>query len=62
MDLILFYESTLEEYLVLFGGVFIVLLIGYLVTKYTKYGGGSNYGMDGDDNFLNDDWDTDDFD
>ena len=25
-----------------------VLLLSYLVTKYTKFGGGSNYGGDGD--------------
>ncbi|MEP5341859.1 MAG: hypothetical protein ABJL44_06970 [Algibacter sp.] len=47
------YEPTLEDWLVLGGGVFVVLLIAFLVTKYTKYGGGSNYGMTGefDDDF-----------
>ena len=48
------YEPTLKEYLVIFGGVAVVLLVGYLVTKYTKYGGGSNYGVRGDDNIGHD--------
>lgn len=50
----LIYEPTIEEWLVLGGGVFVVLLIAFLFTKYTKYGGGSNYGMTGefdDDHF-----------
>jgi hypothetical protein len=41
------YEPTLEEWLVLSGGIFVVFLIAFLVTKYTKYGGGSNYGITG---------------
>jgi len=47
------YNPTIDEWLVLGGGVFIILLIAYLFTKYTKYGGGSNYGMTGElDNDL----------
>lgn len=42
------YDPTLEDWLVLIGGVFVVLLIAFLVTKLTKYGGGSNYGMTGE--------------
>ena len=51
--MIIAYEPTFEDWLVLGGGVFVVLLIAFLVTKYTKYGGGSNYGMTGefDDDF-----------
>ena len=47
---------TPEDWLVLGIGVFVVLLIAYLFTKYTKYGGGSNYGMTGgfDDDYLDD--------
>ncbi|GAA3588851.1 hypothetical protein Q4Q39_14210 [Flavivirga amylovorans] len=59
MLILLVYNPTLEEWLVLGGGVFFILLIAYLFTKYTKYGGGSNYGITGefDDDFdhLNDD-------
>lgn len=59
--LLLAYNPALEEWLVLGGGVFIVLLIAYLFTKFTKYGGGSNYGMTGE---FDDDYDnySDDFD
>lgn len=31
-----------------------IILLSYLVTKYTKYGGGGDYGM-GDDDFDNHD-------
>lgn len=31
---------------VIIGGI---ILLSYLVTKYTKYGGGSDYGAGGDD-------------
>lgn len=30
-----------------------ILLLSYFVTKYTKYGGGSNWGGNGD---IDDDW------
>lgn len=53
------YEPTLEEWLVLVGGIFVVLLITFLFTKYTKYGGGSNYGMTGDFDNDHDDFDLD---
>ncbi|WP_298346520.1 hypothetical protein [uncultured Algibacter sp.] len=39
------YDPTVEDWLVLAGGVLVIFLIAFLVTKYTKYGGGSNYGM-----------------
>ena len=42
------YTPSLEEWLVLGGGVFVILLVAYLFTRYTKYGGGSNYGMTGE--------------
>ena len=44
----LLYDPSVDEWLVLIGGVFVVLLIAFLFTKYTKYGGGSNYGMTGE--------------
>ncbi|MDO5970221.1 hypothetical protein Q4Q35_10420 [Flavivirga aquimarina] len=44
----LLYEPTLDEWLVLIGGVFVIFLVAFLVTKFTKYGGGSNYGMTGE--------------
>lgn len=57
---ILMYNPTVEEWLVLAGGVFIIFLVAFLVTRYTKYGGGSNYGMTGEfDDEYND---FDDFD
>jgi len=31
-----------------------IILLSYLVTRYTKYGGGSDYGM-GEDDFDNND-------
>ncbi len=39
---------TTEDWIALFVGIFIIFLIAFLVTKYTKYGGGSNYGMGGE--------------
>ncbi|MCF7561717.1 hypothetical protein L3X39_13800 [Sabulilitoribacter multivorans] len=54
MKMLLFnYDPTFEEWITVGGGVFILLLVAFLVTKYTKYGGGSNYGMTGkfDDDF-----------
>lgn len=54
------YNPTVEEWLVLAGGVFIIFLVAFLVTRFTKYGGGSNYGMTGD--FDDDYHDFDDFD
>ena len=41
----------------LFGGVFVIFLIAFLVAKFTKYGGGSNYGMTGEFDDFNDDFD-----
>ncbi|MDP5157729.1 MAG: hypothetical protein NWQ07_04020 [Flaviramulus sp.] len=51
----LLYNPKLQEWLVLFGGIFVIFLIAFLVTKFTKYGGGSNYGMKGkfDDDYHN---------
>ena len=50
----LVYDPTFEEWLILFGGVFMVFLVAFLVTRFTKYGGGNNYGMIGefDDDFT----------
>lgn len=58
---LLSYKPTEEEFNVVAAGVFVVLLIAYLVTKYTKYGGGSNYGMKGnfDDDYHDFDDDSD---
>lgn len=38
-------DITTEDWITLFAGVFAVLLISFLVTRFTKYGGGSDYGM-----------------
>lgn len=53
MLMALLYDPTVKDWLVLVGGVLLIFLIAFLVTKYTKYGGGSNYGMTGefDDDF-----------
>lgn len=44
----LLYDPTLDEWLVLIGGVFVIFLVAFLVARYTKYGGGSNYDMTGE--------------
>ncbi len=41
----LVYDPTFENWTVLIGGLCVVFLVAFLFTKYTKYGGGSNYGM-----------------
>lgn len=57
---LLTYDPTLEEWLVLIIGVFVILLVAFLFTRYSKYGGGSNYGITGAfDDYMdyNDDFD-----
>lgn len=54
MLILIAYDPTFEEWLILAAGVFVVLLVAFLFTKYTKYGGGSDYGITGefDDDYI----------
>ena len=48
------YIPTFFEVAFVLGGVFIVFIFGFLIVRFTKYGGGGDYGLGDGDNDLND--------
>ncbi len=53
---------TSQDILIVIGGAVVVFIVAFLVIRFTKYGGGSNYGMTGDSDMTADRWDSEDFD